>query len=182
MTLAVTIEELEALASGMEAQTKVAHAKHAELCLQKEPGQAAIYERKVSRGQHYIEVIRNAIRLLKARQKSGAFIPPSFPELAEYCATAFPTWPKSDYLSWWNHFESCGWKIGKGKSMVNWKRAAANGFKNWGEKNSSGKATATKEEDPVGWREFLVKAGRPYSPYRFEAEFVRADYMKSKGK
>jgi hypothetical protein len=126
-------------------------------------------------------MLREAHRRLVAREKRSSFEPPTLEQVVAYAKEKHPAWPRQDIEQWFNHFESCGWVIGKGKPMKDWQRAADNGFANWKERHPEARTvTARRNEDPEGWREFLKTLKRPYVEFRYEAEFIRSDFAKSR--
>lgn len=180
------IAELERLAILLETKAATAQALAKEHTTLKELPDAARQTARYTNGIHFAAMCREAAKRLTARAKRSAFVAPSFLEAWTYAQEKHCTWPHGDVEAWWNHFESCGWVIGKGKAMVSWQRAADNGFRNWREKhpqqaNPSHTATAghRAKGDPDGWTEFLVKKGQQYKEYRYAADWMQTDFRKA---
>lgn len=183
------IADLQRLATILESKARTADAKAHEHAQAREMEDSEKEHKRAMSGRYFAGVCREAHRMLSARSKRAGFTPPSWEEILEYARGRHPTWPQTDILTWFNHFEACGWRIGQGsgKQMVSWQRAADNGFARWKEKNPEAqKAPAAVNPrdtpDPDGWKEFLKALNRPYKAYRFELEWVRTDFQKSRRK
>lgn len=141
--------------------------------------------RKRAHGRrYYAEVCREAVRLileptgapqrrLAAKVKRAGFVPPTLKEVEDF-GLIYPLWPRADIAAWWNHFQSVGWRVNT-KPMVDWKAAAANGYRRWLKDNPQ-KGAATGATDPAGWREFLAEKERPYKSFALESGWVRTEF------
>lgn len=180
--------ELARLASILTTKAETADALAAEhVKLQRmEKWQAQVTQAKNAR--HFASVCMAANEKLKAKgHKANDFKPPAWEAVLDYAKSKHPAWPVLDVKSWFNHFETVGWVIGKDKPMRSWERAADNGFHRWSRENP-GKARAAEsaqkcpDGDPSGWREFLKSIHRPYKEYRYEMDFLKEQFRKQSGK
>ncbi len=55
---------------------------------------------------------------------------PTLEDWLAHCKDAYPTWPRADAESAWNHYESQGWKRGK-TPIVKWSACVATCYGNW---------------------------------------------------
>lgn len=182
------IADLERLATILETKAKTADAKAHEHAQAKEIAEAEKEQKRAWSGRYFAAVCREAHRRLAVRTKREGFNPPAWEELLEYAKARHPAWPDADILQWFNHFESVGWKVGggTGKQMISWKKAADNGCARWLSENPQANRQPGRNPrtppDPEGWREWLKAFGRPYKEHRFEQEWVRGEFAKSRRK
>lgn len=180
------IADLERLATILETKAKTADAKAHEHAQARELPEAEKETARARSGRYFAQVCREAHRRLSVRSKRAGFTPPAWEEVLEYTKARHPVWPPADVLQWFNHFESNGWKVGGKTPMLNWQRAADNGFARWLKDNPQPTKLPVRNPrtppDPDGWREFLKALNRPYKEHRFELEWVRSEFAKSRRK
>jgi len=142
--------------------------------------QANALLKKASIAKARVEALDDAIKSLTIRQKRAAFVPPTLEEAQAYAAEHLPAWTKDGVASWWDHFDSCNWLIGKGgKRMTKWQSAIRNGFRNWKRDNKGGVSvvTTTKAKDD-SWAAFLSATGQPKTEMRLASEPVLQAFEK----
>lgn len=169
-------DRLDAWAIACDAKAKV----HLDA---KESGPAEMQQLRAENHRHYSGVCRNAARLLSSRNKAAAFQPPTLAEVIAFVASEADLrgWPEADIRSWWNHFESQGWKVTGRAPMKNWHAAARNGCARWRERNgkpaASGKAPR-RDADPEGWREWCAsqKPPLPYTEFRYARDYHQKEF------
>lgn len=180
---------LERLASHLETKADTATALAQEHAKCREIQDATKQTTRAFNARFYAGVCREAARLLKVRIKRKSFLPPTWEEVIDFAKEHHPDWPHADVERWYNHFESVGWKVGSGKQMVDWKRAAHNGHSNWKQKNPAGKASSGSAQillsiatapDPEGWVDFLRKHKAPYKQFRYASEWQRTEFRDAK--
>lgn len=176
------IEELDRLAARLElaaAHSEAAAKTHAEAG---EEDAAKQQQDRADSGRHYVAVLNYFAKVLRAREKSKAWTPPSFGEVLAFASsdTVTPeikTWPHSDIRSWYDHFESNGWRVSGKTRMQNWHAAARNGFRSWKAKNAQRAAqTAPKNGDPDGWMQYLRERNKPYREFRYAMDFEKNEF------
>lgn len=185
--------DLERLASHLETKADTATALAQEHAKSREISDAGKQTARAKNARYYAEVCRHAARLLKVRIKRKSFIPPTWEELIDFTKEKHPEWPHVDVERWFNHFESVGWKVGNGKPMVDWKKAAHNGFSNWKQKNpqngnGNGPGSAqillslATNHDPKEWPEFLKRFYPPQAAadlkHRYASDWLKAEFSK----
>jgi hypothetical protein len=180
------IADLERLATILESKARTADAKAHEHAQAREMEDSEKEHKRAMSGRYFAGVCREAHRRLAVKTKRTGFQPPAWEELIEYAKARHPVWPAADVLQWFNHFESNGWKVSGKTTMVNWQRAADNGFARWLREHPQAAAkpgtNPRTSPDPEGWREFLKSLNRPYKEYRFEQDWVRTEFRASRKK
>lgn len=185
------LDELIKLAESMEAGAAVAEAKAVE------HGKAGELEEKerqlgrAARAKHFAGVSRHFHGVLRRREKSAAFVPPTLADLLAFAQSdeECSGWPADDVKSWWRHFQSNGWKVNGKSPMKDWKSAAQNGAARWrkgtvqpqtqaGRRPQQHVATTKKKSDPDGWKDFLRVIRRDYEEYEFAPGYLKTDFTK----
>lgn len=168
---------LTLLASHLERKAKLSDALAADHEANREAHEATRMKKRSDSARSFATDCLNAAKLLTAKAKRAAFVPPTWVEVNLYALDKFKTWPLEDLRAWYDHFESVGWKVNT-KQMVDWKAAAANGYRRWLKDNpQAGPKTAggpnwTPEKEKA-WREYLSAEGRPYKTFTAEMGWVR---------
>lgn len=143
---------------------------------------SVMLKRRAAGRRAYAEICREAATRLTAKAKRAGFAAPRLQEVIDYAAQGenMRNWPDKDIEQWWNHFESVGWRVNT-KPMVDWKAAAANGYRRWLKDNpQAAPKTAATKADPEGWREYLKANGRSYKPYGTDMQWVRAEFNETR--
>ncbi len=169
-------EKLLAIADECAANVAVWEAEIAEHRLHGETAEVRRKEKRAAKGREWSEACQHAAKLLKAREKRGKFVPPTFEELWTFCLDELPWWPRADVEKWFDHFNANGWRVGGKAQMADWKAAARNGARNWKDKNPQAMAKKEGDEDPTRWRDFIL--GRPYQPYKYAPAHLKNDFAK----
>ena len=179
--------ELAKLASHLDSKADTADALAREHAKALEMREAMKEENRSKNARHYADICRKSAVKLKVKEAQRGFVPPTWEELLDFVKLKHSAWPLDDVRKWFNHFESCGWVIGKDKPMRKWTNAASNGFAGWLEKNPGAKPRSVQDSlfpaaitDPVGWREFLKSVAQPYKDHRFAIPFLKSDFQKWK--
>lgn len=174
--------ELERLAQLLLVKADTAEALHKEHKTTSEKDDAAKQLKRAENARHFADICKTAASRLRVRVKMGAFMPPTLEQVFEFTKVKCPTWPREDIIKWWNHFESCGWRVGGngGKQMRKWEQAAQNGWAYWKEKHPGAKLAAKKDgdNDPDGWREFLKGVPTKYEPFQYAAPWLKSQFAK----
>lgn len=132
-------EKLESLAGILDKKAELSDALAVDHEMNREAEPALHARRRAASARQYAAVSREAAKALTTRQqtaaKRAAFVPPTPQDVISYAASRadMTKWPDADILAWHNHFESVGWRVNT-KPMVDWKAAAANGYRRWQEK------------------------------------------------
>lgn len=127
-------EKLEALAGILDKKAELSDALAVDHEMNQETQPASHARRRAASARMYAGVSREAAKALTVRQKRAAFVPPTWSDVWNHALDKFPKWPADDAQAWFNHFQSVGWKVNT-KQMVDWKAAAANGYRRWQEKS-----------------------------------------------
>lgn len=184
MTTSETVEELKRLADFLEARAVEADAKAAVHEKAKESADVEKEKRRAKSGRHFAAVCRNAAGKLSAKEKRGAFIPPTLAEVA----AEMKRWnlPEREAEKFVAHYSSNGWKVGR-NPMMDWKRAVITWREGYFEKHPAQRQTqqtsGTKilaHADPDGWAAFLTGHKSNYQPYRFAPEFLKDEFHNRK--
>jgi hypothetical protein len=85
---------------------------------------------------------------VKGRVKRGAFVKPSRDEAK--CYGEEISMPSADVDSWYDHFESNGWRVGGKSPMLDWKAAMRNGKR--GHSRNGNHPAKSEEPAPPGYR------------------------------
>lgn len=178
-------EKLEALAAILDKKAVMYDGIAEDHEMNRETEQGRNARRRSASARSYAEVSREAAKALTTRQKAtakrAAFVPPTWSDVFNHTLNKFPKWLTSDVEAWFNHFQSVGWKVGSGKQMIDWKAAAANGYRNWLEKNpQAAPKSEPKDPSPSGWREFLVAQNQPYRPIDAVQSWLREEFKEGR--
>lgn len=123
-------EELARLATILAGKADTSDAMAAEHALARNMDDWAKEIARAKSARHFVGILTEAAKKLKERAKRQGFARPSWEEVCALAKESYPTWPAEDVRGWFDHFESCGWKIGGGKPMADWRAALRNGFRN----------------------------------------------------
>jgi hypothetical protein len=158
-----------------------AEARARQLELQGEAQNAEIQLSRQSGHLAFRDAIHGALRSFKARERAKGFVAPTLEEVQAFSnehADIKGRWPLEDIKSWFYHFESCGWLVGRGKKMKDWRAAALNGFKRWRDDHPISANAKPKTGDPDGWRKYLVEQRQPYVEFKYAPGHVQSDFKK----
>lgn len=169
---------LTLLAAHLEKKAKLSDALADDHEANREMAEASRMKKRAASARRFATDCVNAAKLLTAKAKRAGFVPPTFNEVIAYAASRpdmLAGWPDKDIRAWFDHFESVGWRVNT-KPMVDWKAAAANGYRRWLKENPQKATLGTSGSDPAGWREFLAARGRPYKSFALESGWVRTEF------
>ena len=174
--------KLERLAVFLHRAADVAEAKARQHTEAREPRLAELESRRALRCQDFSETLNEAISELKRpRARNEPFKAPTWEQVKAFAVKA--GWPEPDARSWFNHFKSCGWIIGKNKPMKDWLCAAENGFKRW-QKDKAPRGNGQRviaeldKGDPQKWEAFLIFRKIGYTEFRYAMDYLKTDFRK----
>lgn len=88
----------------------------------------------------------------EGERKKGAGSAPVRPSLDEWlthAASVHPEWPADDARAAWAHYEAAGWKLGRGRPVVDWRAAVETCHARWAsQKTSRDRRRDSSEFDP----------------------------------
>jgi len=173
-----TIQTLTEIREAYARNVATCEARAAEHEAHGEHEQALAMTKRATKGRAYVETLDDAIKSLTAKAKIASFSKPTFDEVFEYTQQTFPSWPRDDVRAWYDHFEACGWKMGKGKAMTNWRAGTRTGFTFWKRDNpNKASVTITKAKDD-SWGAFLAATGHPKTEMRLAPEVMLQAFEK----
>lgn len=172
----------------LESAALVAEAKAKQHKRMREELDATKEQARADSARFFGQVCKDAHRLLTSRIKRAAFVPPTLAEVQEFVREdeSCKGWPAADVELWWYHFQSIGWRVGKGAvPMKEWDAAARKGAAYWRQRSgrpagSGGSRVAGKKADPLGWREFLTANKSEYREYQYAPDFLKTDFNNSR--
>lgn len=157
-----------------------------------EHDEAERHSKRATEAQYFAQVCFYFEGKHKTKQKRGAFETPTFGQVLDFVRTddTCRGWPEVDVQSWYDHFNSNGWKVSGVTRMADWKAAARNGARRWHREHDRARLPSDrKDADPDGWQEFLrthgaaaaarMKAKGPGN-YRYAPDWLKDEFRKRK--
>jgi hypothetical protein len=140
------------------------------------PDKAACATAAAKDCREIVSEVESMTAKLAIREKRGAFIPPTVPEIvAEMARWSLPAVEAERFFA---HYESNGWKVGK-NGMRSWKAAVVNWREGYFEKNPAARPKAhgaSKQADPQGWREYLKARSVAYVQHYYAPDFLKREF------
>lgn len=188
------IESLERLAHHLETKAAVCAAKATEHRGHKEHTEAEREDNRGTSALYYVGVLRRVTRQMREKDAPENWNAPTIEEVKAYvfsfaAAEKLPHMPLDEIASWYDHFQSNGWKVSGKTVMKDWKGAARNGFRRWLRDRLRAHGTVDKtasaivrdhSQDPEGWRTFLGSKGKPYKPFKVALDHLKEEFQRSK--
>ncbi len=145
---------------------------------------------KAKRHAEWARAIREILDQLAKKTKRQKQGPANIPTIAEALAYGVRIgMPPGEIRSWFDHFESNGWKVSGKTSMKNWQTALNNGFRRYcrgkgipcplDERTAGHETVGEAHGDPRGWDEFRKQYRNGlYSTkeFRYAKDFMKTDF------
>jgi hypothetical protein len=175
--------KLERVALALDRAADVAKAKMQQHLTHGEGADASKEATRSARMIGFAADVREAIKELTRRNRisHGQSNRPEWEEALAYAKEI--GFPEAQLRTWYDHFESNGWKVGKARTpMKDWRAAIRNGKAGWIRDRSGtpAKSTMSATVDPPGWRDFLSGRKIPFVDFTSAMPYLRDDFRKQR--
>lgn len=176
-------DRLQRLRAMLSKARDVATAKAAQHTLAGEKAESLTQLRREVRLQEFEETVKDAISTINRLQgRTGGRTKGTAARCTLEEARAYGKeigLPQKEVDSWFDYFQSNGWKVGGKAPMSCYKSALRNAYRRWkdGGGGETTKAANMRPTDPEGWPEFIQQAN--YKHLQSTAFAAAPDYLKT---